>query len=87
MLIQSQPLDPKFFEKMGLNKDDGETGFSDKEIKEQFIGGMLDHFLGGIKNVPSLIIVWYDNKSLSLPLDSNYTYVYVYNQSIFNLTN
>jgi len=37
MLMQSQPLDPKFCEKMGLNKDDGETGFSDKEIKEQFI--------------------------------------------------
>jgi len=43
--MQSQPLDPKFCEKMGLNKDDEETSFSDKEIKEQFIGGMLDHLL------------------------------------------
>ena len=45
MLTQSQPLDPKFCEKMGLNKIETEAGFSDKEIKEQFIGGMFDNLM------------------------------------------
>ena len=45
MLTQSQPLDPKFCEKMGLNKIDEEASFSSKEIKNQFIGGMFDDFM------------------------------------------
>ena len=41
MLIQSQPLDPKFCEKMRLDKND-DSDFSEKEIKAQFIGKMFD---------------------------------------------
>jgi len=42
MLIQSQPLDIKYCEKIGLEKDDEISGFSEKEIKAQFIGKMFD---------------------------------------------
>ena len=41
MLTQSQPLDPKFCEKMKLDKND-EFDCSEKEIKTQFIGKMFD---------------------------------------------
>ena len=46
MLMQSQPLDPKVCEKMGLDKKDDDSGFSDDKIKEQFIGNMFDRFFG-----------------------------------------
>ena len=42
MLIQSQPLDSKFCEKIGLDKIDENAGFTEKEIKDQFIGNMFD---------------------------------------------
>ena len=42
MLIHSQPLAPKFSEKMGLNKIDEEMEFSEKRIKKQYIGKMFD---------------------------------------------
>jgi len=46
MLIQSQPLDSKFCEQMGLNKIDENASFSEKEIKDQFIGNMFDDIPG-----------------------------------------
>ena len=46
MLIQSQPLDSKFCEQMGLNKIDENASFSEKEIKDQFIGNMFDDIRG-----------------------------------------
>ena len=42
MLLQSQPLDAPFCEKMDLNKADTESAFSEREIKTQFIGRMFD---------------------------------------------
>ena len=42
MLLQSQPLDAQFCERMDLNKKDAEYAFSEKEIKTQFIGRMFD---------------------------------------------
>ena len=41
MLMQSQPLDPKFSEKLGLDKTNEELEFSEKKIKKQYIGKMF----------------------------------------------
>jgi len=43
MLIQSQPLDPKFCEKLGLKEDDEFSDFSEDNIKTQSIGTMFDN--------------------------------------------
>ena len=45
MLIQSQPLDSKFCEKMGLDKTDESLEFDDSKIKKQYIGKMFDDLL------------------------------------------
>ena len=45
MLLNSQPLDPKYAEKLGINKEDEEIEFSDDKIKTQTIGKMFDDIL------------------------------------------
>jgi hypothetical protein len=44
MLINSQPIDPKFYEKLGLNKSDDFRNSDKNEIKSQHIGKMFDDF-------------------------------------------
>jgi len=64
MLIQSQPLDPKFCKKMGLEKTD-DSDYSDKEIKTQFIGTMLDDVLeksNNRKETLGLRLYWFWRK-------------------------
>lgn len=46
MLKQSQPLDQKFCEKLGLNDDEQES-YSERHIKSQRIGEMFDDLLSG----------------------------------------
>ena len=45
MLTHSQPLDPKFCEKMGLDKINEDMEFDDCKIKKQYIGKMFDDLL------------------------------------------
>jgi len=45
MLSHSQPLDTKYSEKLGLDKTNEESEFSDKTITKQYIGKMFDDLL------------------------------------------
>ena len=45
MLTHSQPLDPKFSEKMGLDKINEEMEFDERKIKKQYIGKMFDDLI------------------------------------------
>jgi hypothetical protein len=49
MLIQSQPLDSKFCEKIGFKDEDHEKEFSERKIKKQYIGNMFDNLLDSNK--------------------------------------
>jgi len=42
MLIRSQPLDMEFCNRIGLNNEDDESEYSEREIEVQFIGRMFD---------------------------------------------
>jgi len=73
--MQSQPLDPKFCKKLGLDKNDDEDGFSEKEIKEQFIGGMLDLLLdedGERKICLGLRLHWFNIRIKDFIFDLKY---------------
>jgi hypothetical protein len=43
MLTKSQPIDPKFYKKLGLNKNDDFRNSDKSEIKSQHIGKISRH--------------------------------------------
>ena len=49
MLIQSQPLDPKYSER--LNQNPESSDYSDSKIKSQSIGKMFESLLDGNKKI------------------------------------
>ena len=56
MLIQSQPISHKISEKLESNKKDEMIGFSDANIKAQFIGSMFDDIID--KSDKCKITIW-----------------------------
>jgi len=76
MLIQSQPLDQKFCEKLGSKKDEETAGFDEDNVKAQAIGNMFDDILEkstGRKITIGLRLIWFSRDTIDTLHDIKYT--------------